>query len=101
MKILVSLITATLLLISTSSFADNCEQAAYFYKKGQYRSARTILDPLLIKGETCAEYYMGVMYEKGAGVKKTEKNRIKGVSLIESAAKKGYSEAIKFMKSYH
>ncbi len=44
---------------------------------------------------------MGVMYEKGAGVKKTEKNRIKGVSLIESAAKKGYSEAIKFMKSYH
>lgn len=93
--------TASLLLISTSSFADSCEQAAYFYKHKQYRSARTVLEPLLKKGEACAEYYMGVMYEKGAGFKKTEKNRLKGISLIKSAEKKGYPEAIKFMNSYH
>ena len=92
-----------MLLISISSFADtdSCEQATFFYKKGQYHSAKTILAPLVKKGEACAEYYMGVMYEEGAGVKKTESNRKKGVSLIESAKTKGYPAAIKFMNSYH
>ena len=90
MKTYISIaVTAAIILFSSPSFADSCEQGAYFYKKGQYRSARTVLDPLLKKGETCAEYYIGVMYEEGAGVKQTEKNRKKGVSLIKSAAVKG------------
>lgn len=102
MKTYISIaIAASFLLISGPSFADSCDQAAYFYKKGQFRSARTVLDPLIKKGEACAEYYMGVMYEEGAGVKKTESNRKKGVSLIESARKKGYPAAIEFMNSYH
>lgn len=102
MKIIISILTtASILLFSGTTYADSCEQAAYFYKKGQYRSARTVLSPLVKKGEACAEYYMGLMYEEGAGVKKTEQNRKKGVSLIESAKKKGYPAAIKFMNSYH
>lgn len=102
MKTYISMfVAASILLFSSASYADNCDQAAYFYKKGQFRSARTVLDPLLKKGEACAEYYMGVMYEEGAGVKKSEKNRKKGVSLIESAKKKGYPAAIQFMNSYH
>jgi len=94
-------ITTSLLLFSNSSFADNCEEAAYFYTAGNYQSAHTLLNPLVLKGEACAEYYMGVMYEEGAGVKKSEENRLKGISLIESAEKKGYPAAKKFMKSYH
>ena len=102
MKTYISIaISASFLLFSAPSFADSCDQAAYFYKKGQFRSARTVLAPLIKKGEACAEYYMGVMYEEGAGVKKTESNRKKGVSLIESARKKGYPAAIEFMNSYH
>lgn len=95
MKTLLSIVTASMLLISTSSFADNCEQAAYFYNKGQYRSASTILDPLVQKGEACAEYYKGLIYEK------KDKTRKKGVSLIESARNKGYQAAKDFMNSYH
>ena len=100
-KITYSTFGLLFLFFSTSVFADDCEHAAYFYKHGQYASARTVLFPLLKKGEACAEYYLGVMYEEGAGLKKTEKNRLKGISLIKSAAKKGYSKAIKFMNSYH
>lgn len=91
----------TLLLVTGSVYADNCDQAAYFYNKGQYSSARTVLSPLLQKGEACAEYYMGLMYESGSGFKKSEENRKKGVRLIESAKEKGYADAIKFMNSYH
>lgn len=95
MKILFPLVTASMLLISTSSFADSCEQAAYFYKKDQYSSARIILDPLVSKGEACAEYYLGMIYEKD------KKTRKKGVSLIEAASKKGYQPAKDFMHSYN
>lgn len=96
MKTFISIVvTASLLLFSGVSFADSCNQAAYFYKKNQYRSAQTILSPLVIKGEACAEYYMGLIYEKN------KKTRKKGVSLIESAMNKGYPAAKKFMDSYH
>ena len=95
MKFIISFIAASFLLFSSASFADSCSQAAYFYKKSQYRSAQTILSPLVIKGEACAEYYMGLIYEKN------KKTRKKGVSLIESAMKKGYPAAKKFMDSYH
>ncbi len=94
-------VAATILLFSSTAFADSCEQGAYFYEKGQFRSARTILDPLVQKGEACAEYYMGLMYQGGNGVKQNETNRKKGISMIESAKKKGYPAAIKFMNSYH
>lgn len=94
-------VTTTILLFSSATFADSCEQGAYFYKEGQFRSARTVLDPLLKKGEACAEYYMGLMYQGANGVKQNETNRVKGISLIESAKKKGYPAAIKFMNSYH
>ena len=91
MKTLLSIVTASMLLISTSSFADSCEQAAYFYEKGQHRNARTLLEPLVLKGEACAEYYMGLLYKRGQGVKM---NSSKGLSLIQSASKKGYPKAI-------
>lgn len=81
--------------MSTPSFADNCDQAAYFYKKGHYRSARTVLEPLLKKGEACAEYYMGRIYGRNV------KTKQKGISLIESASTKGYPAAKEFMASYH
>lgn len=95
------LVTTSILLFSSTTFADNCDQGAYFYKKGQYRSARTVLAPLIKKGEACAEYYMGRIYKEGAGVKQNKKNRKKGLSLIKSAEKKGYPAAIKFMSEYH
>ncbi len=96
MKTYISIfISASILLFSSAAIADDCKQAAYFYEKGQYRSARTILDPLVKKGEACAEYYMGLIYEK------SKKTRNKGVKLIESASAKGYLAAIKFMNSYH
>jgi len=102
MKTYISIaVTASILLFSSTSFADSCEQGAYFYKKGQFRSARTVLDPLVKKGEACAEYYVGLMYQGANGVKQNETNRKKGISLIESAKGKGYPAAIQFMNSYH
>lgn len=102
MKTYISIaVTASFLLFSSTAFADSCEQAAYFYEKGQFRSARTVLEPLMKKGEACAEYYMGLMYQGANGVKQNETNRLKGISLIKSAKTKGYPAAIKFMNSYH
>ena len=101
MKTYFTIIFTSLLLFSTTSFADNCDQAAYFYKNGKYRSARTVLEPLVTKGEACAEYYMGLMYQGANGVKQTEFNRKKGIKLINSAKTKGYQAAIDFMNSYH
>ena len=60
-----------------------------------------MLDPLLKKGEACAEYYMGMIYKEGIIVEQNKKNRKKGLSLIESAAKKGYPEALNFLSSNH
>lgn len=79
---------------------DNCEQAAYFYKHKQYRSAQTVLEPLLKKGEACAEYYMGLMIHDGNGTKENNENRKKGLTLIKSAEAKGYPAAIKYMDLY-
>ena len=98
MKTLISLTAASVLLFSTASFADNCEQAAYFYKKGQYGNVKTIISPLVSKGEACAEYYMGMLYFEGYSVKANEKKALK---LIRSDESKGYAEAISFIKSYH
>lgn len=95
MKILLPLVTASILLFSTSSFADSCEQAAYYYEKGQFKSARYILNPMVKKGEMCAEFYLGRIYMNN------DKTFKKGVSLIESASKKGYPAAKDFMNSFH
>ena len=99
MKKMTYAIMGSLLFLSASAvFADSCDQAAYFYKKGQYRSAITIISPLLKKGEACAEYYMGKMYYEGYGVKPNEKKALK---LIRKAEAKGYPLAKSFMNSYH
>ncbi|MFK5914754.1 MAG: hypothetical protein QM484_10275 [Woeseiaceae bacterium] len=102
MKTYISIaVTTSFLLFSNISFADSCEQGAYFYKKGKYRSAHTILNPLLKKGEACAEYYIGLMYQGGNNVKQNEINRKKGIKLINSASTKGYQAAKDFLGSYH
>lgn len=101
MKTFISImITASSLLFSSTSFADSCDQAVYFYNKGQFRSAQSVLDPLLKKGEACAEYYMGLMIHDGNGIKRNDKNRKKGLTLIKSAESKGYPAAIKYMDLY-
>ncbi len=101
MKTYISIaVTASLLLFSSTSFADSCEQGTYYYNKSQFRSARTILSPLVKKGEACAEYYMGLMYHDGNGVTRNDKNRIKGLALIKSSASKEYPAAIKYMDLY-
>jgi len=98
MKTFISILTtASILLFSGATYADNCEHAAYFYKNKNFRKAQSILEPLVIKGEACAEFYMGLMYYYGKGIKRNNKNTMKGLVLIKSAESKKYPAAIKFM----
>ena len=89
---------AAVMLFFSNSFADECDSVGYLLEKGQYSSASLILDPLVKKGVSCAQYYKGLMYVEGYGVTTNEE---KGIALIKAAQAKGYPEAEKFLSSYH
>ena len=98
MKAFISILTTTsILLFSGATYADQCKQATYFYENKNFKKAQTILEPLVVKGEACAEFYVGLMYYYGWGIERNNKNKVKGLTLIKSAKSKEYPAAIKFL----
>jgi len=73
------------------SYADNCGLTKALYDSGKYQRAFKLAKTNANYNEACAEYYLGLMYLNGDGVKG---DTDKGNSLIQSAAKKGYQPAI-------
>jgi len=77
------------------SFADTCSLTKTLYEAGEYKRAYN-LAKTHANNDACAEFYLGLMYLNGDGVKA---NTEKGHSLIESAAKKGYQPAIDYFNN--
>ncbi len=94
------LFTALFLLFAFSlpqlSYANSCSLIKAVYESGKYERAFKLAKTHATYNNTCAEYYLGLMYIAGQGVKT---NSEKGYAYLESAAKKGYQPAIDFFKN--
>lgn len=64
----------------------NKDEAVKYYKKGRYKDARKILEPLAAEGDKDAQALLGVMYLKGQGV---SSDTDKAIYLLERAEQKG------------
>lgn len=83
--------------LSNTVQASDCDPGVFAFKRQQYTSARFILEPLAKKGDACAQYYMGLLYISGHGVKE---DKAKGLELIMKADEAGYPETKQFFKVY-
>ena len=92
MKKLILLLSAiiALSLMPVISFADDLEAADEAYEKGDYQTALKIFKPLADKGDTRAQFSLGVMYAQGKGVKK---NYTEAVKYYRLAAQQGNAGA--------
>jgi TPR repeat protein len=49
--------------------AQSIEDAEYAYERGEYTQAARLFSPLAEQGVASAQFYLGVMHEKGRGVR--------------------------------
>lgn len=92
-------ITTALLLAAISfsqlSYADGCSLTKTLYDSGKFTRAYKLAKTYVNYDNACAEFYLGLMYLNGQGVKA---DTAKGEAYIQSAAKKGFQPAIDFLK---
>ena len=94
-KVLTFLLSSTLLLLlSAPSIAviDDYQDAVNAYSRGDYKISYQLMLPLAEKGFAQAQYNLGVMYEKGNGVKQSHK---KAKTWFRLAAGQEHAEAVK------
>lgn len=91
------ILSAIFLLIAFSipqiSYADTCSLTKTLYDTGKFKRAYNLAKTHAKYKDACAEYYLALMYINGEGVRG---NTESGVSLMQSAAKKGYQPAIDY-----
>ena len=90
--------TVVLLLLAFSlpqySYADGCSLTKTLYDSGKFKRAYKLAKTYVNYNNACAEFYLGLMYINGKGVKSDGK---KGYKYIRSSAKKGYQPAIDYI----
>lgn len=79
-----------LLLITTHSFAGQFEKGAIAADKGDYATAVKLWMPLAKHGDAKAQFNLGIMYHKGLGVKRDDRETEKW---WRKAAERGYATA--------
>ncbi|MCT7525479.1 sel1 repeat family protein [Aliarcobacter cryaerophilus] len=84
-KILVSLGLAL-----TISFGTTLDEGVVAYKKGDYKAGLVIFEDLASKNDAIAQYYLGIMYDNGFGVKQ---DYLKAKEWYEKVAAKGMPKA--------
>jgi len=89
-RFLQSLLLVLLCLCAAAARAGDTAAADAAYKKGDYRTAARDLRALAEKGEAKAQYRLGVLYDKGQGVKQ---DRAKAARWYTKAAKQGFIPA--------
>lgn len=89
-RVLNYLVVLTLCLSAATAYAGDTAAADAAYKKGDYKTAARDLRALAEKGEAKAQYRLGVLYDKGQGVKQS---RTKAAHWYALAAKQGYIPA--------
>ena len=89
MQVRVSII-ATMLLLATSAYGQDCKEGEAAFVAGNYARAKTIIQPLATKGVACAQYQLGEMYMQGKGV---PEDKAKALELFKKAAAQGDQKA--------
>jgi hypothetical protein len=89
-------IVATMLLLATSAYGQDCKEGEAAFFAGNYAKAMAILQPLAAKGDACAQYQLGEMYMQGKGV---PADKAKALDLFKKAAAQGDQKA-KLMASF-
>lgn len=89
MRTLIPLIGAAFLFAS-SAYGQDCKEGQAAYAAGNYAKATTILQPLVAKGDACAQYQLGEMYMQGKGV---PEDKAKALELFKKSAAQGNEKA--------
>ena len=63
------------------------EEAEFAYERGEYTQAARLFSPLAEQGVTSAQFYLGLMHEKGRGVRKDYPTAL---TWFRKAAAQGY-----------
>ncbi len=87
MRRFVALCLMAVALATAPAFAD-FDRGLEAYDKGDYKTALQEWQPLAEQGNAGAQFYLGVMYEKGYGVLQDYKEAVKWYTL---SAKQGHS----------
>jgi len=90
MKALCNIAIALCMVLAPAALAANGTDGVAAYDAGDYREALRIFRPLAERGNAEAQYYLGLMYEKGNGVSK-DKERMR--TWYTRAADGGHAKA--------
>jgi uncharacterized protein len=78
------------ILFATSAYGQDCKEGEAAYAAGNYAKATTILQPLVAKGDACAQYQLGEMYMQGKGV---PEDKARALELFKKSAAQGNDKA--------
>jgi uncharacterized protein len=68
--------------------ADSIEEAEFAYDRGDYTQAARLFSPLAEQGVASAQFYLGLMHEKGRGVRQDYRTALRW---FRKAAAQGYA----------
>jgi len=68
--------------------ADSLEEAEFTYERGEYTKAARLFSPLAEQGVASAQFYLGLMHEKGRGVRQDYPTAL---TWFRKAAAQGYA----------
>ena len=68
--------------------ANSLEEAEFAYERGEYTQAARIFSPLAEQGVASAQFYLGLMHEKGRGVRQDYPTAL---TWFRKAAAQGYA----------
>ena len=86
--LLVALTCAAASSLQSVMAADSLEEAEFAYDRGEYTQAARLFRPLAEQGVAAAQFYLGVMHEKGRGVRQ---DYPMALSWFHKAAAQGYA----------
>ena len=90
MKFILMTVIWILLCPVTQVFAGDWDDALAFYESGDYKTAHEKMKVLADRGNSPAQFTLGVMYENGQGV---SRDFMESAKWYKSAADKGFAEA--------
>ncbi len=67
--------------------AASLEEAEFAYERGEYTQAARVFSPLAEQGVASAQFYLGLMHEKGRGVRQ---DNLTALTWFRKAAAQGY-----------
>jgi hypothetical protein len=86
--LLLALTSAMSTSLPSVAAADSLEEAEFAYERGEYTQAARLFSPLAEQGVASAQFYLGLMHEKGRGVRQDYPTAL---TWFRKAAAQGYA----------